>query len=218
MKYIILFLANLTFSTIFVIAQDSLNPGNKSQNISSSQTVAQTKQTETKPATVQVQSSEKISVVKWYTIEEALQLCKTKPKKIMIDVYTDWCGWCKKMDRDVFSHPVIARYLNDNFYPVKFNAESSAPIDFNGQKFINENTGTRSTHQFATALLKGQLSYPSISYFTEKLEYMGAMPGYKSPDQLEMILNFIAQDKFKTTTLEEFEKTFVGNIKRPAAN
>jgi thioredoxin-related protein len=218
MKYIILFLAILTCSTTFVIAQDTLNSGNKSQKKQSGQTVAQTIQTQTKPAPLQVQPTEKISVVKWYTIEEALQLCKTKPKKIMIDVYTDWCGWCKKMDRDVFSHPVIARYLNENYYPVKFNAESSAPIDFNGQKFINENTGTRSTHQFAAALLKGQLSYPSIAYFTEKLEYMGAMPGYKSPEQLEMILNFIAQDKFKTTKMEEFEKTFVGKIKPAAGN
>jgi len=177
---------------------------------------------ETKPAqapaknTVAIQSTANNSivpsVVKWYTIEEAYALNKTKPKKIMIDVFTDWCGWCKKMDRDVFSHPVIARYLNEYYYPVKFNAESSAPIEFNGQKFINENTGVRSTHQFANALLKGQLSYPSIAYFTEKLEYMGAMPGYKTPDQLEVILNFIAQDKFKTTTLEEFQKTFKGQI------
>jgi thioredoxin-related protein len=153
------------------------------------------------------------SIVKWYTIEEALMLNKTKPKKIMIDVYTDWCGWCKKMDKDVFSHPIIGRYLNEYYYPVKFNAESTAPIDFNGQKFINENNGTRSAHQLASALLKGQMSYPSIAYFTEKLEYMGAMPGYKTPDQLEVILNFIAQDKFKTTTLEEFQKSFVGQIK-----
>jgi thioredoxin-related protein len=152
-------------------------------------------------------------VVKWYSIEEAYLLNKTKPKKIMIDVFTDWCGWCKKMDRDVFSNPVIIRYLNENYYPVKFNAESSAPVDFNGQKFINENSGQRSTHQFAVALLKGQLSYPSIAYFTEKLEFMGAMPGYKTPDQLEVILNFIAQDKFKTTTLEEFQKSFAGQIK-----
>jgi thioredoxin-related protein len=159
-----------------------------------------------------------ISKLKWYTLREALELQKTQPKKILIDIYTDWCGWCKKMDRDVFSHPVIARYLNENYYSVKFNAESTAPIDFNGQKFINENSGPRSSHQFAIALLKGQMSYPSISYFTEKLEYLGAMPGYKSPEQLEVILNFIGQDKYKTTTLEEFEKTFVGNIKAPAGN
>jgi thioredoxin-related protein len=167
-----------------------------------------------KPVAIQPTSNTTVipSVVKWYTIEEAYALNKTKPKKIMIDVFTDWCGWCKKMDRDVFSHPVIARYLNEYYYPVKFDAESSAPIEFNGQKFINEGAGIRSTHQFANALLKGQLSYPSIAYFTEKLEYMGAMPGYKTPDQLEVILNFIAQDKFKTISLEEFQKTFKGQI------
>jgi thioredoxin-related protein len=182
-----------------ISAQETKQPQASAKNVAGTQTSANT--------------PEISSIVKWYTIEEALTLNKTKPKKIMIDVFTDWCGWCKKMDKDVFSHPVIARYLNEYYYPVKFNAESTAPIDFNGQKFINENTGTRSAHQFASALLKGQMSYPSIAYFTEKLEYMGAMPGYKTPDQLEIILNFIAQDKFKTTTLEEFQKSFVGQIK-----
>ena len=164
----------------------------------------------------QLQPIQTQQVVKWYSVAEAMTLYKENPKKIMIDVFTDWCGWCKKMDRETFNHPVIAKYLKENFYPVKFNAESLDPIDFNGQKFINENTGNRSAHQFAVALLKGQLSFPSIAYFTEKLEFMGAMPGYKSADQLEVILTFIAQDKFKTMTLEEYQKTFIGHIKPPA--
>lgn len=199
MKPIFSFITILAILSTDIFAQETKQPQATAKN------TAAVKQT--------TSSNEVLSVVKWYTLEEALTLNKTRPKKIMIHVFTDWCGWCKKMDRDVFTHPVIARYLNEYYYPVKFNAESTAPVDFNGQKFINENSGPRSTHQFAAALLKGQLSYPSIAYFTEKIEYMGAMPGYKTPDQLEVILNFIAQDKFKTTTLEEFQKSFKGQIK-----
>ena len=197
--------ATFPLISIFIILSTAIFAQENKQPQASAKNVAVKQSSENTP--------EISSTVKWYTIEEALILNKTKPKKIMIDVFTDWCGWCKKMDKDAFSHPVIARYLNEYYYPVKFNAESTAPIDFNGQKFINENTGTRSAHQFASALLKGQMSYPSIAYFTEKLEYMGAMPGYKTPDQLEVILNFIAHDKFKTTTLEEFQKSFTGQIK-----
>jgi thioredoxin-related protein len=152
-------------------------------------------------------------LVKWYTLDEALKLNKEKPKKILIDVYTDWCGWCKKMDKDVYTHPVIAKYLNDNFYTVKFNAETTDTVIFGDRKFINENKGPRSTHQFAMALLQGQMSYPSVVYLTEKLEYIFAIPGYKTPDQLEVILNYVAQNKFKPISIEEYQKTFVGQIK-----
>jgi thioredoxin-related protein len=155
-----------------------------------------------------------VETVRWYTFEEALKLNKEKPKKIMIDVYTDWCGWCKKMDRETFINPVIVKYLNENFYPVKFNAESKEPIEFDGKKYVNEGTGSRSSHQFAIALLNGQLSYPSIAYFTEKLVYLGAVPGYKTPDQLEVWLNYIVSEKyFAKITFDDFQKTFVGKIK-----
>ncbi len=152
-------------------------------------------------------------VVQWHTIDEALKLNKQNPKKILIDVYTDWCGWCKKMDRDVYTNPVIAQFLNANFYAVKFNAETTDTVIFNDRKFINEKKGERSPNQFAEALLQGQMSYPSVAYLTEKLEYIFTIPGYKTPSQLEVILNYVAQNKFRPITIEDFQKTFVGKIK-----
>jgi thioredoxin-related protein len=151
--------------------------------------------------------------VKWYSIEQAIELNKKEPRKIMVDVYTDWCGWCKKMDKETFSQPVIAAYLNSHFYPVKFNAESLDPIEFNGKQFINEGKGPRPAHQFAVALLNGQLSYPSVAYINEKLELLGTIPGYLTANQIEPLLNFIVDDKYKSTTMDEYKKTFVSKIK-----
>jgi len=159
---------------------------------------------------VSAQTAEK---VKWYTIDEALKLNATAPRKIMIDVYTDWCGWCKKMDAETFDHPVIARYINKNFYPVKFDAESSAPVKFGDNTFINQGVGgaRKSTHQFATAL--GVTGYPAVAYFTGDLKLIGVVPGFLTAEQIEPLLHFIVEEKFQSISLEEYQKTFVSELK-----
>ena len=77
------------------------------------------------------------ATLKWYTWEEAVELNKTKPKKMFVDVYTDWCGWCKKMDKSTFADPAVAAYLAENFYPVKLNAEQKADIQFAGEFLLH---------------------------------------------------------------------------------
>jgi thioredoxin-related protein len=167
----------------------------------------------TLPASLPAQNASNPETVKWYTIQQAIELNKKSPRKIIIDVYTDWCGWCKEMDKKTFSHPVISKYLNDNFYPVKFNAESSDPVSFGGKTFVNEGGGSRSTHQFAVALLQGKMSYPSIAYMNEKMELLTSVPGYLAPKDIEPILNYFISDKYKAVSFEEFQKSFTGKIK-----
>jgi len=150
--------------------------------------------------------------VKWYTIEEAEVLAKKEPKKIMIDVYTDWCGWCKKMDAETFSHPVIADFINKNYYPVKLNAESEEDIRFNGNTYKYVAQGGRGYHELAAGLLSGRLSFPSIAYLNEKLELLGAIPGYRGPVDMEPLLNYISENKFMTQSLEEYQQTFKSKI------
>ncbi len=152
--------------------------------------------------------------INWVTIEEAERLVKENPKKIFVDVYTDWCGWCKRMEANTFSHPDIISYINENFYAVKLNAEMEEPITFRGQKYINENPGQRrSSHNFARALLQGRMSYPSVAFFDEELNLITALPGYREPSQFEPILVFFSDDHFLTQpNLDEFISSFQGTI------
>ena len=108
--------------------------------------------------------------VKWMTWEEAVSAAKSdkaagrKPKKVFVDIYTGWCGWCKKMDTETFAQPQISAYLNDNFYPVKFNAEQKESIVFDGKTFKYVASGRRGYHELAAALLAGKMSYPTVIF------------------------------------------------------
>ena len=152
--------------------------------------------------------------VNWLTIEEAVEKVEEEPRKIFIYIYTDWCGYCQRMEDNTFSHPVIIQMLNEKFYPVKLNAEQEEPITFQGHEYINENPGERrSAHNFAIAILQGQMSYPSIAFFDEDQNLITAIAGYRPPENMEPVLMFFYKEEYKTTpNLEEYIEEFDGEI------
>ncbi len=150
------------------------------------------------------------ATVKWLTFEEAVEKAKTEKRKIFIDVYTDWCGWCKKMDATTFADPQVARVLQSRFYPVKFNAEQQEPITFNGHTFKFVPSGRRGYHELAAALLNGRLSYPSVVFLNEKFEIIQVLPGYRKADEFLKIITFIGEDHYLTTKWEDFLKQYQG--------
>jgi len=151
--------------------------------------------------------------IKWYSFEEALELNKKKPKKLFVDLYTDWCGWCKKMDKETFTDPVIARFLNENFYPIKFDAESAEPVVVNGTEFVNPNPGKRrSSHQLAVALLNGKMSYPSFAFLDNEVKLITVLPGYNTPEKLEPVLHFITDEAYKNMSFQDFQAGFKGSF------
>ena len=165
-------------------------------------------------------SQEKESTkVKWYNIEEAQKLNSQNPKKLIIDVYTDWCGWCVKMDRLTFSNPSIAEYINEKYYAVKFNAETKDSVVFAGNVFRNKG-GNRQPNDLAIALLQGKMSYPSIAYMNEKLELLSTVPGYYTAEQIEPILMYFGEEAYKKVTWQDYMTNFKSTLfsKEKASN
>jgi thioredoxin-related protein len=154
------------------------------------------------------------SGVKWLTLEQAEKMMTDSPKPVFIDAYTDWCGWCKKMDQDTFSDPVIAELLNNKFYPVKFNAEGKEKITFLGQTFINDGK-YGNAHQLAVALLQGELSYPTVVFLTKEDNKVLVTPlkGYRVAKDMELFLSYFADKAYEKQSLDEYQKGFIGKIK-----
>lgn len=188
MKLTIILLSALVFSCTNVFSQSA-------QQGSFSQATATTAQ-----------------AVKWYTLEEALALNAKQPRKIIMDVYTDWCGWCKVLDQKTFNHPYIAKYLNENFYPVKFDAEQLGEVTYMGTTYKNQAKGNRSAHDLIIALTQGKLSYPTLIFFDEQSKPLTILPGFHEAVQLEPILAFLVLNKYKEQDFETFMKSFVSKI------
>jgi thioredoxin-related protein len=146
--------------------------------------------------------------VRWLTWEEAMKKQEKTPRKLLIDVVTDRCGFCKKMDATTFSEDKIAKYINENFYAVKFNAGDKVEINFKGQTYSYINTFTGGYHELAADILNGNLLFPSIVFFDEVLEKLQTIPGYQDPETFKMIVNFFGEDFHKDTPYRKFVRTY----------
>lgn len=147
--------------------------------------------------------------INWVSLEEAIELQKKTPKKIMMDVYTVWCGPCKMLDKNTFQNADVAKYVNENYYAVKFNGEGNDMIKYKDKSFSNPsyNEAKKNTRNSAHELARYlQISaYPTIVFFDEKADVIAPLPGYKNPSQLELYLKLFKNDDHKDIkTQEEF--------------
>jgi len=151
---------------------------------------------------------EEPGLVKWYTIEQAEALNKQQPRTMYIDMYTDWCGWCKHMMKTTFANQYIANYINANFYPVRFDAEGKDTVNFQGKTWVSQDTSKKgSKHELAIYLMEGRMSFPTIVYLEPDGTKYG-VPGYKTVQEQEPLMYFFSENINKTSTYDEFEKNF----------
>ncbi|MBB4077841.1 thioredoxin-related protein [Lewinella aquimaris] len=146
--------------------------------------------------------------VEWLSWEDAISRNESAPRNILVDVYTDWCGWCKKMDKSVFVAPEIAAYISENFYAVKLNAEQREDITYDGHVFrYDPGTGRRGIHALAVALLDGRMSYPSVVYLDKDRRRITISPGFKPAASYLKELRYIAEGRFREYSYEDYLKS-----------
>jgi thioredoxin-related protein len=152
--------------------------------------------------------------IPWMSFEKAIETnaaAKKHKKKIFIDVYTDWCGWCTKMETSTFSDSSVIKAMNSYFLAVKLNAERKDTVRWAGNIYVNPNPSTpRSTHQLAISLLKGQMAYPAFVFMDTEEKVIVIVKGYRTSTEFLQILDYYGKDIYLSKTwaqyLEELSK------------
>jgi len=131
---------------------------------------------------------------RWTTPASAFTDASSARKKIILDVYTDWCGWCKRMDRDTYADSAIASYMEEHYLAAKMNPEREGSLTYSGQQVSHAD--------FARGL--GVRGYPATAFFNEKGELLTMIPGYMKPKEFMLVLRFFAEDIYLTKKWEEY--------------
>lgn len=114
--------------------------------------------------------------IQWINFEQLEDSLAIKPKKVFIDFYTDWCSYCKKMDKKVFTKAEVIEKINKEYYAVKMDAETRDSIRFDGQVFINRQSsrGKAGIHDLALLLANrnGQFAPPTMLVLNPDFEML----------------------------------------------
>lgn len=148
------------------------------------------------------------SGIKWMSWEEAVAANKNEPRLIFVDIYTDWCVWCKRMDKSTFSQPAIIEYMNSHYYNVKLNAESKDTIRYNGYSFYNQNPTSKGIHTLAISLLDQKMGYPSFVILNSDLKRITVIQSYLQAQDFEKVIRYIPEGYLNGQSQEVFLQNF----------
>ena len=157
------------------------------------------------PAYSQINSKEK-EKINWLSIKEIDEKLKNEPKPVLVDLYTDWCYWCKVMDNRTYQNANVISYINEHFYAVKLNAETKDSIEWNKQYFSYN--PRYKVNQFAMFVTGGKLQFPSTIIFTKVNEPV-SIPGYLRTGDIESLLRYFGEEVYNKMSYPQFARGYI---------
>ena len=147
------------------------------------------------------------SEINWLSIDEVQAKMRQEPRKVFMDMYTDWCGWCKRMEATTFHNPNVVKYMNEKYYCVRFNAERKDTIRFMGKYYYFD--PEKKANTLAYEFMRGQLSYPTGIFLEERFQNPIPVPGYQDVKTWEVIVKYIGDNAYKGQNFQDYQKSFI---------
>jgi thioredoxin-related protein len=144
--------------------------------------------------------------LEWLNLNEAGARLQTLKKPVMIDLYTDWCTWCKVMDKKTYTNSDLIKYVTEKFYPVKLDAETKEILNWKGRQF--KFRPDYRVNEFAVYLSGGNLAFPTTIILPADGSAPQAIPGYLKPEEMELVLKYFGEGYFGKTSFGEFQQKF----------
>ncbi len=139
----------------------------------------------------------KTPVIEWFTFDKGLELAQKQKKLLVIDIYTDWCHWCKVMDKDTYGNSAVVAFARQNVIMAKLNAETNERFKFKGASYSGREL----------SMMFGVTGFPTTAFMNEKGELIAKVPGFIPADRFSLILKFLVGRWYeKNMTFDEFVK------------
>lgn len=148
--------------------------------------------------------------MKWTTFDK-IEGKEGGQKMVFIELYTPWCGWCRRMENVTFDDPTVSKYMNKRFHNIKIDAEDRRPITFLGKTYrFDSKDGSRGRHALAKALMQDsdKQGYPTVAFLDENYNLIQAIPGYITARDFEAIMHYFGDGHYKTKTWAVFVKEY----------
>jgi thioredoxin-related protein len=146
--------------------------------------------------------------VNWQPIQQAETLARKLHRKVLIEIYTPWSEGFKELERSVLAQPQVAKYLNDNFVTIKFDAETREEVNFQDHNYKFVTQSGVGFNELAAELLRGQMSYPTFVFLDENGNLIQTIQ-YRTPEHFEMIITYFGSDNHKKMPWKKYEKVFL---------
>jgi len=136
--------------------------------------------------------------ISWRGWNEGLSEAASSKRPVVVDVYTDWCGWCKRMDRDVYARQDVRDYLAKNYVAVRLNAEAAGRARYENRDYTPSSLAQR----FRVS------GYPTTIFLRANGEHLVNVPGYIDADRFKLMLRYFGEGAYdRGVSWEDFAKT-----------
>jgi len=132
--------------------------------------------------------------VAWMTWDQAMTAAQPEGKFIVVDVYTDWCHWCKVMAEKTYTDRAVADLMGEKFVAVQLNAERANPVNYQGKAY----TEMELARNFNVS------GYPTTIFLASDGTVLETIPGYIEAPVFKKILEYFNSGSYKNMNLDQY--------------